>query len=143
MIGDTVSLYSATPALSPADRVGVLIYKLASTFPFDFFPNQILIHWGKVDLAYKSFFAEQVLTIPIEQIKGVSIYKSLFFATLSIEVIGSAHIIKFLQAAEANHARRIISGLIVCHNSKMDLSHLPPEALRNKLDEIGRAGTSV
>lgn len=126
-----------------SNPAGEILLRLKSVFPFDLFPNEIIIHRSKIDVVYRQFFwDEQVVSLPIDQIKGVSVRRSPIFGNLSIDLIGQSHQIRYLKVAEAYQARRIICGLIIFHQEKIDLSHLSIQQLINKLEEIGRAGTT-
>ena len=60
-----------------SNPAGEILLRLKSVFPFDFFPNEIIIHRSKIDIVYRQFFwDEQVVSLPIDQVKGVSVRRS-------------------------------------------------------------------
>lgn len=119
------------------------IMELQNIFPFDFFPDKIIISKTKVDLIYGVFFfSDQVLSMMIRDIKNVKLMTGILFAGLSFELQGyevNPPKIKFLSIAQAMKARRIIEGLIACEAKGVDLSSFTTLQLEEKLEELGRA----
>ena len=120
------------------------IYKLSAIFPFDFFPNQVIIEEKQVIIVYKQFFFTfQDYHILIEDILMPIVEQSVFFATLKLE-IGPGGFqqnpppVEFLKKPQALKAKRIIVGLLVCHKEKIDLNGLDKKEMIKKLEEIGR-----
>lgn len=120
-----------------------ILFKTQAIFPFDFFPDEVIIDENKVDIISSKFFtSRETFTIPIENINGVTNSLSLFFGELRIEAWGINRLpgpIKYLSRLDAIKARRIISGLILSHKEQIDMRNIPLEELKRKLEEIGRA----
>lgn len=120
------------------------IYKLSAIFPFDLFPNKILIEQKQVIIIYKQFFfTSQDYHILIEDILMPIVETTLFFATLKLELgQGGFHQnpppVTNLNKKEALKAKRIIVGLTVCQKENIDLSHLSKKEISEKVEEIGR-----
>lgn len=120
------------------------LYELSSVFPFDLFPNKVIIGQKQIILIYKQFFfASQVYNFLIQDILAPVVSSSVFFATLRIE-LGPGGFkqnppsIRYLKKNEALKARRIIMGLIICNKEKIDLSGLSPSEIAEKTEEIGK-----
>src|SRR5690606_20227287 len=66
-----------------------VLMRVKSVFPFQFFPDTVIVDPTKVDIIYSDFFWHRfVFTIPITAIKLIKINVGLFFATLLNEVDG-------------------------------------------------------
>lgn len=120
------------------------LFELSSVFPFDLFPNKIIIGQKQVMLIYRQFFfTSQVYNFLIQDILTPVVSSSVFFSTLRIELgPGGFHqnppSIKYLKKNEALKARRMIMGLIICMKEKIDLSGLSSREIAEKTEEIGR-----
>lgn len=120
------------------------LFEITSVFPFDLFPNKVIIGQKQIVLVYRQFFfASQVYNFLIQDILTPVVGSSVFFSTLRIE-LGPGGFqqnppsIKYLRKKEALKARRIIMGLIICEREKVDLVGIPPGELVLKVEEIGR-----
>jgi len=120
------------------------LYKLSAIFPFDLFPNQIIIEQKQVIIIYKQFFyTAQDYHILISDILMPIIETSFFFATLKIELgMGGFQQnpppVAHLNKNDAIKAKRIIVGLTICHKENIDLSGLSREQILKKIEEIGK-----
>ena len=96
-------------------------FSAKSVFPFDLFPDEIIINENEVDIIYAQFFmGKEVFSIPIKNINSVSSMTNGIFGSLSIEVIGfhkDPEPIYYLWSNDAEKARRIINNL-VCSNKQ-------------------------
>ncbi|HRN70543.1 MAG TPA: hypothetical protein PLS49_05145 [Candidatus Woesebacteria bacterium] len=123
-----------------ADRV---LFKTKTIFPFDLFPDELIIDENKIDIISGLFFdSKDVFSIPISNISGVNSSFDLFFGQLRIEAWGlnkNPEPIRFLNKTDAAKARRIISGLILANKNEIDLKSIPEKVVRNKLERIGMA----
>lgn len=123
-----------------------ILFKTKTIFPFDLFPDEILIDENKVDIVSGNFFySKDIYSIPIQNISGVNSSFDLFFGQLRIEAWGLNKVpqpIKFLSKKDALEARRILSGLIMANNEEIDLRDIPLHEAKMKLREIGKARES-
>lgn len=98
-----------------------LFFSAKSVFPFDLFPDEIIINEDEVDIIYAQFLmGKEVFSIPIRNINSVSSISNGIFGSLTIDVIGfhkDPDPIKFLWSNDAEKARRIINNL-VCSNKE-------------------------
>ena len=123
------------------------IYKISAVFPFDLFPNHIIIEQKQIIIRYRQFFfTHQDYHILISDILMPVVEVSIFFATLKLE-IGEGGFqqnpppVKFLFKKEALKAKRIIAGLLICLKENIDLSEMTREDVLRKIEEIGRFNT--
>ena len=120
-----------------------VLFRTANFFPFDLFPDQIIISRDKVDIIYYQFFlTKRYITVLIENIYDVNVNTSIFFSSLDIRsnsLVDDVEPISFLRSRDAKTARRIILGLVMAKKQKIDLSSLNTSELRKKMIEVGKA----
>lgn len=121
----------------------IVLLKLKSVFPFDFFPDEITIDPMKVNIVSREFFLSPTThTIHIRNILDVIVDCSVLFATLRIMYQGfgpNTINVRFLKKREAQKARRIIQGLAVATKEGVDFTKLITPELVNKVENIGSA----
>lgn len=127
-----------------ADMTEGRLFAFSSVFPFDFFPNQIIIEQKQIVIIYRQFFwSSQEYHVLIEDILTPIVENGVFFSTLKLQ-LGPGGFqqdpppISFLKKAEASKAKRIIVGLLICHKEKIDFSGMKPSEIVKKVEEIGR-----
>jgi hypothetical protein len=124
-----------------------ILYRTKTVFPFDLFPDEIIIDENKVDIIVKPFFyTENIFPVLLKNIHGVTINSSLFFASLSFEVIGMENDpgeIRFLWSNDAYKIKRIVTGLTIAIKEGLDLSKIPAEELVTKVEEIGKSRNAI
>lgn len=125
-------------------EAGKELYRCEAVFPFDIFPDQIIIDLNKVNIIKKMFFyTGRVHSVFIQDITDVFVSTSIFFATLEIIDSGfkeNSIKIPFLKKDHASKARRIIQGLIVAKKQQIDLSAVGDVPnLTEKLEKLGES----
>ncbi|MEK7599440.1 MAG: hypothetical protein AAB462_00170 [Patescibacteria group bacterium] len=122
--------------------VNVLL-RCKTVFPFDLFPNTLIIDFNKVDIIYSNFFgSSQTVSIPIQRLNHISVDSVLFLSTLRIEVKGmdkNPPPLHSLMSKDAHLAKNIILGLMSASANGIDLSHLQSREAIEKLIEIGQS----
>lgn len=120
-----------------------VLFKASTVFPFDLFPDKLIIDEIKISIVYRHFFSsEQVYSVSIKDIDNVSVEVIPFLATLKIidnRYKDNPIIIKNLRRKAATRARRIIEGLILGRDQKIDFSKLEGPDLVKKIEELGEA----
>lgn len=90
-----------------------VIMKIHSVFPFDLFPNSIILKKNKIDIIHRPFFfARNVFTVFISDIRTIIISSGPFFATLSFELKGmnndqNPNPTRFLRKKDARQLRKL------------------------------------
>lgn len=124
------------------DQSNKVLFELKAVFPFDFFPNKIIIDLNRVNIIIKEFFfSERRHSIDFKDIGDVLVETSPFFATLKIvdEGFPEGEIkISYLKKNEAIRARQIIQGLVTCKKEEIDVTKLEDTYLLEKIEELGR-----
>src|SRR3990167_5798489 len=107
------------------DQSQKVLLKISSTFPFDLFPDSLVIDENKVNVIRREFLgAERAHSILIENITSVTLNSGLFFA--SIEIVDSTNLrfpitytLNLLNIKAALRARRLIQGLMEAKRNKV------------------------
>jgi hypothetical protein len=124
-----------------------VLFKCSTIFPFDIFPDQVVIDENKLTIINQLFFwSSTTYSILIKNILGVTVSSGLFFSTLNIEVIGfeeNPEPVKYLLNEDARKIKRIITGLIACAREGIDTSEINYSELIRKTEEIGRLRAST
>lgn len=114
-----------------------------SVFPFDFFPDKLIIDENKLSIYIKDFFFnDDIRCFCYKDIQFVEIFTSVFFASLRIKVFGFPNDdikITFLKRDEAFKARRLIQGLMEGTKANVDFSGMNTSELTNQAELLGSA----
>jgi hypothetical protein len=132
-------------------REEIILLKATTVFPFDFFPDTIVIDTAKIHIVNKEFFAtERVTTINFKDIVDVWAEKSLFLGNLIIlylpkqETMGMLkplqHRINLLKEKDAMDAKNILKRMLILRREEVDLTQLSPQELKDMLEKIGEQG---
>lgn len=126
------------------DKSNRIIYRTQTVFPFDLFPDIIVIDESKIEVITRTFFyTEQHFPILLKNVHGVTILNSIFFSSVHFEVTGvetDPGEIKYLWNEDAIKIKRIITGVTAAIKEGIDLSQIPLHDLQSKVEEIGKAG---
>lgn len=119
-----------------------IIYRTSAFFPFDLFPDELVVDAEKVDIINRQFFwTKQVHSVQLNNIAEVSVETSIFFATLRLVEKGvmdyQMSTIRFLKKKDAYKAKQVIQGLIVATKENINLTAFPTDDLRRRLEIIG------
>ncbi|CAN5185736.1 hypothetical protein BH09PAT2_BH09PAT2_07180 [soil metagenome] len=120
-----------------------ILFKAKSVFPFELFPDEIIIDENKIDIISKLFFqSQQVFSIPLSNVSAASSIVGLFMGSLSIEIKGleqNPPVLKNLRRQDAIKARRMINGLVTAYKQGIDLKKLDLTQMTNELEQIGES----
>lgn len=119
------------------------LLKIQAVFPFDFFPDEIIVDSAKVNIVQRDFFmSEDIHSILIDMIKDVALESGPLFATLKIVpdgYPGQPLSVRYLKKDEALRARRIIQGLMVGVKRGVDMSKIEHPHLKRNIEAVGKA----
>jgi hypothetical protein len=120
------------------------LLRISSVFPFDFFPDTLVVTPEEVNIISKPFFyTEEVYPILIKDVRAVVLNKNLLFAQLTFDIQGIQVLqrqINFLWKEDAELARRLITGSMIVQKEKVDISKYSEVDLKNYLLSIGSVG---
>lgn len=124
------------------DKTNSVIYETSSVFPFQLFPDRVLVDENKVTIVRKELFFKRVFPIMYEDVLTVRVNRSFLFASMEFEVkriSKKPRPIAYLKPKEATMAKKYIMGLVEAKKANIDLSKLTTEQIKEKLEEIGKA----
>lgn len=119
------------------------LFKTSAVFPFDFFPNEVIIEKKQIILVYKQFIrTQQEYNVLIQDLLMPIVEMSPFFAKLKLELGPGAFQqnpppISFLKRGDAEEVKKIIQGLLICHKEKIDITDMNKDDIVKKTSEIG------
>lgn len=118
-----------------------VMMSLSTVFPFQFFPTVITIEKTKVSVRDTLFFgSNEIRSLMISDISTVETQSSLFFATLIIEKRMPPEppiSVRYLKKEDALQARRIIQGLMVTLQNKVDVTKVSTSELKDSVETLG------
>jgi len=117
----------------------ILISISSHALPFDFFPDTINVEEERIAIINRHFLSSEVHSIDIKDISNVFINSTIFFSQLVIisKTYEENEIkVKNLRNDEAIFIRRIIEGLRIFVNKKIDTSGFTKKELISKLEEL-------
>lgn len=119
-----------------------LIYTAKAIFPFQFFPDEIVIETDKVTVIHRTLWYKTVHPMPLDYLMSVTVTRGILFAAISFEITGfetNPGDITHLWPGDAAKAKRYIMGLIEAKKENIDLSPVKPSEIRDQVEEIGRS----
>lgn len=121
---------------TPTARV---VFRARAVFPFDLFPDELVIDEIKINIVAKNFFAtEDVNHVLIKDVKNIEMHAVPFFAQLIIEdQSGNIYKIGFLTKNIAYKAKRLILGLLIMAQRQVDTSKIEIPELIARAEELG------
>lgn len=124
-------------------RSRTIVYKARTVFPFDLFPNDLIIDMTKVTLVTRNFFfSGQTQSVYIRDIMDVIIETGPLFSTLRIVDSGFVQnklAVKYLSRSTAMKARQIIEGLIAASKAGVDMTKIGRAEVLDRLPELLKA----
>lgn len=132
---------------TPTSRI---VYRVNSLFPFDFFPDSLVVDELKVSFIFAAFLNKEVISILIKDITDVLVETNIFFGSVIVsggDYEGNASqgdekgplTIRFLNRSEAYKARQIIMGLMIYQDQKVDTSKFSIPDLIQKTQQLGES----
>lgn len=128
-----------------ADKCDVTLLSIQTVFPFDLFPDSLIIDPIKITVKIREFFkSEEIRSILIRDISNIIVDTSWYFAEMKIFQTYDTQnpiIIKYLKRQEAIKARDITQGLVALCKENIDITDFlhnnPSEA--QVIENLGKA----
>jgi hypothetical protein len=118
------------------------IFHTKAVFPFDLFPDEMIIDEVKINIFHREFFgSERIHSIPLDDVFQIAVNTTPFLSTLKItdrRFSDEPLTISNLWTKEAVRARRIIQGLVISKQEKLDISQYDANTLAGYMEELGR-----
>lgn len=127
-----------------------LLLQIEDHFPMDPWPDKLIIDEIKVSFVYnRPLSSGHVVSVLVKDITDVGAESNPLYSAL--KVVSQDHpeepkpgsskgplMMKFLNKKEASAAKRLIFGLMIMHDRKVDTSKMSVEELKKRADELGR-----
>ncbi len=120
-----------------------VLLRTSSVFPWDFFPNSIIVEETRVTIIDRQLFSSQVHSIDIKSISNIFIDTGILFAQLTIvsDTFTQNQIsINRLWKKDAILIRRLVEGLRMFVRRDIDTTNYKVEELISKLKELSTTG---
>lgn len=118
-----------------------VLMNATTVFPFDFFPDSIIVDENKLTIVKRIFFwSETVFTVLVKDILSIGISSNPFFSTLSVEVKGfekNPAPVNYLWNKDAVQIKKLITGLTTCVKEGINTSLISDKEVARKVEEIG------
>ncbi|MFI5241013.1 MAG: hypothetical protein ACHQUA_01115 [Microgenomates group bacterium] len=118
-----------------------VIYELSSAFPFQMFPDRIIIDENKVTIVRKDLFFKRVFSIMYDDLLTVRVNRGILFAAMEFDIKRIEKRLRpvtYLDPKEASMAKKYIMGLLEAKKAEIDMSKLNTQGIREKLEQIGQ-----
>lgn len=126
------------------------IIRATGVFPFDLFPDTIIIDTTKITLVRKQMLAtEQIITIPLKDIADAHVQTALFLASVTFAYMPHAsspgmlkpeeETIACLRREDAIRIKNILKGVLIAIAEDIDLAKMSPEEVANILEKFGHS----
>lgn len=107
-----------------------LLFRAKAIFPFDFFPNELIIDLSKVTFIERAFFGtNNTNSVYIKDIANVGVETGPFLATFRVVDVSyntEKHVIHYLKRKDAITAQEIVQGLVTASKEELDLTKVTP-----------------
>lgn len=117
-----------------------VIYEATATFPFQLFPDKIIVDKNKVTVVRKEFLFKRSFPILIEDLRTVRVNRGLLFSSIEMEIMGfdqNPSPITHLSPVVATKVKQYLLGLMEAKRTGIDLSVLSAREVKNCISKIG------
>src|SRR5258706_784937 len=128
------------------DKTNNVIYELSSKFPFQLFPDKVIIDENKITIIRKEFLFKRIFPIMYEDLLTVKVNRGILFAAMEFEVrrlFKKPRPIAYISPKAATIAKKYIMGLVEAKKANINMSKLTVEQIRERLEQIGKADEEV
>jgi len=118
-----------------------VLCRVWSVFPFDFFPDEIVVEKSKVSFIKHFFFGTQeILTVSIHDVQAVNVETSPFFS--SIKLLNRTPMIPEisidnLRTSDAMKLQAVVQGLLIARKEDINVNDLPPDQTLRQVRKLG------
>lgn len=123
------------------EESNIVLAKFRGVWPFDFFPDEVIIDKQAVTIVRHWFFGVgQKITCHFDDLVNAEVNVGPFFGSLNIYskyfTDGVEHV-KWFSAGDARRIHAILQGLLIAKKEGVDLKSVPNDEILGKLYEIG------
>lgn len=134
-------------------RENILLFKTKTYFPFDLFPDTLIIDTTKIIIIRKEFFASHnVITINLKDLMDVAADTALFLGNVTLTYLPkiesttmikpNTEVVRLLKKNDALRANYILKGILVAKREEIDIAKIPPEDLVKTIERFGTSKES-
>ncbi|MGI8419663.1 MAG: hypothetical protein ACR2LN_03385 [Candidatus Levyibacteriota bacterium] len=131
------------------ERQDIQLLRVKTRFPYNLFPDTIIIDTTKVTISKKQFFwTESITTIPLKDLSDVTVQTALFVASISIKYMPQAsspgmlepvvESVTSLRREDAIRAKNILKGALVAKAEEIDIAKLSPDEVKTVIEKFGQ-----
>lgn len=124
-----------------------ILYKAETVFPFNFFPDTIIIDKEKLTIIARYFFwVAKITSVPIRDILSVEADIGPFFGALQLTsryFYTNPHSINFLWRKDTLKIQKLLQGFIIANERGIDCSLIDKSQLEELLVHLGETNEKV
>lgn len=132
------------------DRHEMELIRSKTVFPFDLFPDTVIIDTTKVTIVRKQMFAtEAIITIPLKDVADAHVQTALFLASVTVAYMPHStspgmirpeeETVSCLKRSDAIAIKNILKGVLVAAAEEIDLAKLTPEEVASVVTRFGHS----
>jgi|SRR3989344_1164198 len=123
-----------------------IMFKAKTVFPFDLFPDTVVIDREKLTIAERLFFfVGRTISVPVRDILSVEVDTGPFFGQIKLVsryFFTNPQSVHFLWRSHAIKLQRLLQGYIISHERGIDCQTIEKEDLEKLLLDLGEGHTS-
>jgi hypothetical protein len=124
-----------------------ILYKAKTVFPFNFFPDTIIIDKEKLTIIARYFFwVAKITSVPIRDILSVEADVGPFFGSIHLTsryFFTNPHSINFLWRKDVFKIQKLVQGFIIANEREIDCSAIDKSQLEELLEHLGETNEKV
>ena len=124
-----------------------ILYELSSVFPFQLFPDKVIVFPTKIVVVHKGLFFKNIFPMLTRDINTVTVTRGLIFASIKFEIRSyeeNPGVVNFLWPEHASKAETIILGLLNAIRDKgIDLSTVPTATAKHVVRKLGESKEKI
>lgn len=124
------------------DKVKNVLFATKTLFPFDLFPDDVVIDLERLSIRKHMFFkSEESLTYEISDIYGFTVEYGPVSSTIRLQfsrIRQSEVLIRHLSHTDAATMKELITGILKAKKEHIDLIKIDQHVLYDKIEELGK-----
>lgn len=124
------------------EKSEAVVFELSSVFPFQLFPDKIIVDEEKVTIVRRHLFFKRIFPILIRDLLTVKVNRGILFSAMEFEIKRleeNPSPITFLWPDQADKASKYIMGLVGADRERLDLNEMPFKEVKKKIKIIGES----
>lgn len=121
------------PSPSDLNKTNEELFRFKSVFPFDFFPDSVVLDRFKINIIKRDFFlSHRIITIPLSGLIGVKVSSGPFLSQVEIfdpQGGQKSVIVRNLMNSDSRRFRELVEGLIVSLKQGVNITRMSKEEL--------------